>query len=277
MTVGIAAVCQEDGEPCVIASADRMVTVGRQGGIEYEDTGSKPEIIEGDSGLQALAVGAGASTYIDQVHREVREYLSDPTNQTPQTMGDLQEYYLAALQNVIRTTINNQVMQPFGYTLNDLKNQQVEVPAGIQQAIVEQVNNLQKEVQNAVTILLAGVGSDGPAIYKFAGTDFSEFTDIGYAVVGSGGDSARLTFIRRRYDYRRDYREGVFTVLEAKSQAEERQGVGQQMDLYAIQTDRVREFDNEEREELRQKLQKIEAEERDARESVMQEWSNSTN
>jgi hypothetical protein len=277
MTVGIAAICERDGEPCVVASADRMVTVGRQGGIEYEDTGSKTEIIELDTGLRAVAVGAGASTYIDRVHRQARSLLDSPDNNSPQTMDDLREYYLVALQTVVRETINNQVMEPFGYKIKDLRNEQVRIPAGIQQSIVEQVNGIQKEVQRAATILLAGVGNDGGAIYKLEGTDFSEFSDVGYAVVGSGSDSARLTFIRRRYDHRRDYREGVFTVLEAKSQAEERQGVGQQMDLYSVGMNEVREFDEDERRQLRQKLQKIEAEERDARESVMDEWStNST-
>lgn len=274
MTVGIAAICQREDEPCVVAAADRMVTVGRTSGIEYEDTGSKTEVIEGQDGLRATAVGAGTSTYIDRVHGRAERLLARTADdELPRTMEELRQYYLNALQQVVRETINNQVMEPFGYRLQDLRDGGVDIPGAIQQSIAEQVNNIQQQLQEMVTILLAGVGDDGGAIYKLSGTDYSEFTDMGYAVIGSGSNSARLTFIRRRYDSRREYHEGVFTVLEAKAQAEERQGVGQRMDLIRLSSGGVKEFEEDERETLRQKLHKIEAEERSARESVMNEWT----
>ena len=276
MTVGIAAICRRDGEPCVVAAADRMVTVGRTGGIEYEDTGSKAEIIEGAAGLRATAIGAGTSTYIDRVHREVRSYLESDENELPSTMEDLRGFYLVALQTVVRETINNQVMEPFGYTLQDLGNDDVDIPGAIQQNIAQQVNEIQTQLEEMMTILLAGVGRDKGAIYKLAGTDYSEFSDMGYAVVGSGSNSARLTFIRRQYDYHLEYRKGVFTVLEAKAQAEERQGVGQQMDIISLEEGNERLFEEDEQERLRQKLQKIEAEEREARENVMNEWDSNS-
>lgn len=277
MTVGIAAICQKDGSPYVVASADRMVTVGSQGGIEYEDTGSKTEILEPDTGLRAVAVGAGASTYIDRVHRRAQAYLDDPGNTPPRTMEDLRQFYLTALQAVVRETINNQVMEPFGYKIEDLRDESVTIPGAIQQSIAEQVNGITKQVGDMMSVLVAGVGEDGAAIYEMQGTDYTEFTDIGYAVIGSGSNSARLTFIRRGYDHLRDYREGVFTVLEAKSQAEERQGVGQQMDLYGIGFEDVSSFDEDDKENLREKLGKIEAEERNARENVMEEWHSNSN
>jgi 20S proteasome alpha/beta subunit len=119
------------------------------------------------------------------------------------------------------------------------------------------------------------VGIDGAGLYTISGMDYTNHTDMGYTTIGSGTESARLTFIRRKYDEYAEHREGVFTVLEAKAQAEERQGVGVETDLLSISRDGIREYDENEMQTLRQKLKRIDAEEQNARQSVMDEWENS--
>jgi len=271
MTVGIAAICRNDDDPHVLVAADRMVTFGQQGGIEYEDTASKIIPVVTSNEVTAVGLGAGLSTYIDEIHQCTQQLLSDPNNQAPTTLRDAMDFLLTAYKVTVRETITNQVTAPLGYTLDDLRDQDVDVPEKIQESIAQQARDIREEAQQNVRFLLAGVGADGAGIFQVSGMDYTNFTDMGYSVVGSGSDSARLTFIRRRYDEYASYREGVFTVLEAKDQAEERQGVGQDMDLVSIGDDLHR-FDTGEKETLRQKLHKIEAEEREARKNVMEEW-----
>lgn len=272
MTVGIGAICYRNETPRVLVTADRMVTVGQQGAIEYEDTESKIcPIIETDD-LTAVAVGAGASTYIDEILQKTRRAIRDPQNSTPNTIRGLMNFCLTMYQSTVRDTIENQFMQPLGYTLSDLKDDSVQVPAEIQKIVANQAADIRNKVNNRVRLIVAGVGTDGSGLYQISGMDYTNFTDMGYTVIGSGSDSARLTFIRRRYDQYCDYPEGVFTILDAKNQAEERQGVGQQMDLVSISQDELYRFDEPEREKLRQKLTKIEAEERKARQDVIDNW-----
>jgi len=273
VTVGIASVCRQDGTPTAVA-ADRMVTVGEQGGVEYEDTESKIEHLIDNDHVSAVAVGAGLSTYIDEIFRRFPDLLEHADGML-QTMDEVNNYLLAAYQHQVRSTIENQILQPYGYTLPELKDRETQIPSGIQEEITDQVDDVIETVTNRVHVVLAGVGANNAKIYTLVGMDSHNYTDIGYSVIGSGSDSARLTFIRRGYDRTCPYREGVFTVLEAKSQAEERQGVGQRTDLVSITESGIDPFTVDERADLQDKLTKIEEEEKEARQSVMDEWDSS--
>jgi hypothetical protein len=274
MTVGIAATCRKDDEPRVVVAADRMVTFGQQGGIEHEDPSSKVAVLQSGGPVTAVAVGSGRSTYLDEILNRTESLLSNPDNQIPTTVTGVRDYALVAYKETVRDTIDNQVMAPLGYSLSDLKDDDVEVPAEIQKTVSERAYKIRDQAAKGARILVAGVGTDGPGIYTLSGMDFTNHTDMGYTTIGSGTESARLTFIRRHYDEYAEHREGVFTVLEAKEQAEERQGVGRDTDLLSVSRESVKEYDPDEMETLRQKLTKIDAEEREARQSVMDQWEN---
>lgn len=272
MTVGIAAACEEEQGGQVIVAADRMVTYGRRSKIEYENTNSKVvELIESDQ-LSAVAVGAGASTYLDEILRLAKVYFEREDLDTPVTARGAMKLVLLAYQNSIRETMENNVLQRFGYRMADLRDDSADIPAGIQRSIFEEFSEIQREMNERVQLIVAGIGVNGSGVFEVSGMDFTNYSDIGYHVIGSGADSARLTFIRRQYDQFQDYKEGVFTVLEAKDQAEERQGVGRLTDMYSVSQSSVSKFDDEEQKTLERKLQAIEAKERKARESVMDEW-----
>lgn len=271
MTVGIAAIAENDGDPHVVVSADRMVTVGQEGGVEYEDTESKLEPFLHTDDTCAVAVGSGHSTYIDEIMDTLQTFVA---GERIVTVREAMNYCLGAYQHVIRTTVNNRILAPLGYKLGDLKDEDVNIPPEIQRSIAEQIANYRERLSGRVNILIAGVGQDGPGVFLVSGGDFTNYTDMGYGVIGTGGDSARLTLIRRRFDRNCSLREGVFTVLEAKSQSEERQGVGQQMDMALVKQDSIRPISNSGIDELREMLDDIEEEERLARENVMEEWDN---
>lgn len=270
MTVGITAICQDEGVPKAIIAADRMVTVGNKGGIEYEDTEPKLEPFIDNDDLTAVAVGSGVSAYIDEIQRRTRHYADNNHDLTSKEQA--REIALLAYQDTVRETINNQVLSPYGYNLTDLEDPDTSIPTEIQKEMIEGAKQIREDTGEAAQILVAAVGEDGAGLYLLSGMDYTNFSDIGYSVIGSGSGSARLTFIRREYDHGCSYHEGVLTVLEAKHQAEERQGVGRKVDIMAIGPGELEQFGADEKTELKNDLAEIEKGEKQARESIMDSW-----
>ena len=276
MTVGISAICRKDGEPRAIVAADRMVTVGNSGGIEYEDSDSKLTHIVDNENVSAVAVGAGVSTYIDGIFKETEGFLAAEGNVPPSTVKDVRDYALAAYKSKVQESIQNQILSPYSYTLDELKNPDVSVPETVQKELIAEIQDVQESVNNRVHILLAGVDSQTAEVFQIVGNDYTNFSDIGYSVIGSGRDSARLTFIRREYDRTCSHDEGVFTVLEAKDQAEERQGVGRRTDMVMVEPGNIIEFDPSQLGQLEDDLETIGDREKQVRENVINDWSMSS-
>lgn len=273
MTVGIGAICSEDANPCVIVAADRMVTVGASGGVEYEDTSTKIEPFVDNDDLSAMLVGSGNSTMIDSVVKRAREYVA--AEQGPNDTTGAMQYAVAAYKSIVQETVSNMVLSPIGFELADLKDEDVEVPTEVQRAAVKQGGEIRQRFSDNVQLMLATVDRNEACLYMIAGNDYSDFTDMGDAVIGSGTRSARLTFIRRNYDSSCDSQESLFTVMDAKSQAEERQGVGQQVDIVKIKRDETKQYTDDEIENLRENLAKINQQEMEAREKVIEDWHRS--
>lgn len=269
MTVGIAAIAESQHNPKAIVAADRMVTIGERSGVEYEDSDSKIESFIHTDDLAAVAVGAGTSTYIDEILDTLHTYVAHPDNQ-PATAREAMNLALVAYKNTVQETINNQVSAAYNFDLADLRDDDVSVPNTVQKAIVNEAQNIRDETAKRVTLLVTAVGTDGAGIYRISGGDFTNFTDTGYSIIGSGADSARLTFTRRQYSKTTTKRDGLFTVLEAKRQAEERQGVGQRMDLATIEQGQIRTIDQVEEEKLAEYLDRIQLRENEARAKVME-------
>lgn len=269
MTVGVSAITKYGDEDTIVFSSDRMVTVGRGGGVEYEDTQTKMVELVDNSAVSAVAVGAGISTFIDEVFErfeDVREQ-SEP----PESVEFVVQMLTVAFQARVQDAVENQVTQAYGYSLDDLKDPNVEIPQSLEQTLMNDVKDI-TDASNQVQILVGGVDADGAEIHQVVGMERSTYTDIGYSVVGSGTDSARLTFIRRGYDRSCSLAEGVFTVLEAKRQAEERQGVGDDSDMLLVDKDGIRDLDDQ-LNGLESMLDEIEAAEREAREEVITDWT----
>ncbi|MEZ3116489.1 hypothetical protein RYH80_11270 [Halobaculum sp. MBLA0147] len=271
MTVGIAAICRSEGDDTVVVASDRMVTVGTQGGIEFEDTESKIQVLNSGDDCSVVAVGAGSSTYVDEILGRY-DRLVEAAAEPPTTVPAVRRFLRRAYEDRVQESIENQIVGPYGYELDDLRDPNVSVPQSLEQRLKTEVKQAVERLSTQAQILVAGVDQSGGRIYIVSGNDYDEFTNVGYAVVGSGSGSARLTFIRRRYDHTCGYREGVFTVLEAKDQAEERQGVGSRSDLVAVNQSGVSPFDQHERTELENEIANIRAEERRVREDIITDW-----
>lgn len=269
MTVGIAAIANGGDDSKVVFAADRMMTVGARTGIEYEGADSKLEPIIESNPLTGIAVGSGTMALIDVILDRLNGICSD---ETPTDMGSLCESGVSAFQEVERETINNQGLSTIELTLDELYEQDVSVPSEIQSAILSEISDLRKSVRNNVSILLGGVSDGDAEIYEIRDADYSPSTRRGYEVIGSGTQSAQLTFIRNEYDSDvATVVDAIFAVAEAKVAAEERQGVGQKMDIAIVDADGVTQF--EETETLREEIERINELQRSERERVIEEWA----
>lgn len=273
MTVGIGAVCEEGEQPEVVVAADRMVTVGQTGGVEYEDTSTKIEVLLDDEGISAAVVGSGTSTLIDSIIKTARDYTAQ---NRIETIGGAKDIVLSAYKTQVQESVQNRVLSGMGYKLADFRNKEQDIPTEIQKEVLSASNELRQKMAKQAQILLAVATENNAAIYLIAGNDYSNFSDIGYAIIGSGTDSARLTFIRRSYDSTCEFPESLFTVAEAKSQAEERQGVGQDMDLVRISGKSINKFSNSEIKTIRKRLSDIKTAEMEARQNVITDWGRNT-
>ncbi len=268
MTVGIGALSNADADPKVVMAADRMVTVGKGSGIEYENTDSKLQVVVDSGGIVAMAIGSGSLTLIDDVIRRLEnQMVTDP----PKSMEELMEKARKAYQEMERETINNNVLSTFNIDMSDIMGEETNVPHQFQETIINDIASVRETIRENVNILFGGVSDGSGYLFTLSSGDFTPYTNTGYCLVGSGSGSGQLTFIRNRYDPDdANLTEALFSVGEAKIQAEERQGVGQEMDVAIVSSDGVEQV--QDIENLRRLLQEVETEQQKVRQKVMRKW-----
>jgi len=274
MTVGIAAICEaETDSPKVVVAADRLVTSGRAARREYEHTSSKMLDVfgaDGSSPCVAVGVGAGSVSLADEVFYKIEGKIS---SNSPGTTRQIGEFAMEGLQEVVRETINRQVLSPHDLDLNTFNQIQNQMNSGVVQGMYQDIMEKKEETLSQVNILLAGVDGNGGHLYNILHNDMARNDSIGYLTVGSGGEPANSTFIRNRYDDSCSLSDALLSVTEAKSQAEEAQGVGREMDIAVISEDGRRDLDETEVSELRDIHDEIIEAEMEARNETVEQNS----
>lgn len=276
MTVGIATVCEASGESKVIVSADRMVTSGLIGRLEYEHTNSKMvPIIENESTV-AMGVVAGSLSFADEFYYKIDSNIREKQraeNESLKTVRDVAEEGVNSFGEIVRESIERQTLKPYDFSLKDLKNQKSFHPQ-ILQGIMSDANQKKEEVFNHLHVLLAGIDETGPHIYTIQNNDIANHDSIGYVSIGSGFQPAKTTFIKNRYDRECPIEEALFSVVEAKIQAERAQGVGRDLDIAVLSLpndngNRVHKLPQEEVEELREIQEEILKKQEKKREDII--------
>lgn len=272
MTVGIAAICEANtDDPKVVVAADRLVTSGRAARREYEHTSSKMLDVfgaDGSSSCAAVGVGAGSVSLADEVFYKMDQRIA---NNSPGKTRQIAEFAVESLQEVVKETINRQVLSAYDLELGTFNQIQNNMNPSIVQALYQDIEEKKEETLSQVNILLAGVDGEGSHLYNILHNDMARNDSIGYLTVGSGGEPAHSTFIRNRYDDSCDLSDALLSVTEAKSQAEEAQGVGREMDIAVISEDGRRDLNEDELSELRDIHDDVINAERKARKETIEE------
>ncbi len=129
-----------------------------------------------------------------------------------------------------------------------------------------------KILYRELEVLIAGVDSYGPHIFKIEEGDYVPTDSIGYDAVGSGFESANWTLMHQSYDPRKEMSYSLFMTTYAKMNAEESLGVGSRTDGYIIDGNTIREIRDDEIEVLRSRINEMITKERDMRNSYINEF-----
>lgn len=229
MTVGIAAICQEDTRPRVVFAADRMITTGQNPRIEYEHTKSKIQAVHDNGVVSCMGVASGTVSYIEEFFHRLEEKLD---NGDPIAVRDIAEKANDAYTELGKDTVQNKVLDQFGIELESLSNNQNQFDTDILSGLLSDISEAQQDFASQLEVVLGGIdGSGGPQIFSIQAFDMNPQNNIGYHTIGSGTQPARSVFIRNQYDTTSNVKKGLLTTIESKYRSEEARGVGNELDV----------------------------------------------
>lgn len=260
MTVGIGA-AYDGQEPAAVLVADRRVTTGA---VEHEQADGKLEMLYPGNPAVA-AVAAGTLAYSDELYYRAGNRLLDDE---PRTVQDVGETLVTAMHDIVRTEANNQILQNYDLTVSQLTNDEVPLADDIVADLLGSVSNFRNEIQEQTHLLLAGVDDrHGAQILELRNGSLVRHSSLGYQSIGSGANSARLTFMRNGYDPD-SLKDAVVLAADAKNQAGEAQGVGEKMDI-AIVSDGVNILDDGDVATIQSLIEDVREAERSARQNTI--------
>lgn len=231
MTVGIAAISQEEDDPKIVLAADRMITTGQNPRIEYEHIRSKIQSVHDNDVVSCMAVASGTVSFIEGFFDRLDDELSDSD---PATVGQIAETARDQYATLGRKTVDNQVLSQFDLTISEITSGDPPFESEILSSILSDVADAQDRFSQQLEVVIGGIDGLGAHIYSIQNFDLDPQNTIGYHAVGSGTQPARSAFIRNEYDPRWGIDQGIINTIEAKRQSEEARGVGSEMDIAVV-------------------------------------------
>ncbi len=225
MTVGIAAIFNEDGKSGIILVADKMISLSN---ITIEHSISKIEKVYANEVIKIWGVGSGDLSLITDFFEKLRNQCEIIGNKI-KTVKNVAELGSSIYNLIIRQKVNKMFLEPLGIDYSIIQKGRVEEQ--ILDNFVNFTNGIIKDIQSNLEILIAGLDEHGAHIFKFYGQDFSISEKLGFDAIGSGADSAVWTLIHKQYDPKKSLNSAIVLCSWAKFQSEESFGVGENTDL----------------------------------------------
>lgn len=260
MTVGIGATYEGENSAVVLV-ADRMVTTGT---VEHEHSDGKLESVSAGNPPVA-AVASGTLSYADELYYRVgNEIVQNP----PETVQDVGDMFVNKFHELIRNEVNNQILADYDLTLSQLTNEGVPLADQQVNEFLKQASQLKRDIQDATNILIGGVDDEnGPQLLELRNGSLTRHRSLGYQAIGSGAGSANLTFMRNGYDPS-SLKDAILQAADAKNQAGEAQGVGDEMDVMIV-SDRVKPVEEAKVKEIQHVIEDVRDAEEAARQSTI--------
>lgn len=248
-----------------------MVTAMRESPIEYEHPSTKVEILENThSDVNIVAVSSGSTSLIDELFRRITVGLGQTDERYD--VFDIADFASACYNDIIRDTIERQLLEPMGLALEDLKRQR-KFQEDFIQSLMGDVQDVRNTINQHLDVLLAGTDPTGASIFEVQAGDVVSHNSIGYATVGSGSNPAAAEFMRSQYSVENEIDKTISTVVSAKKRAEDAQGVGESMDLAVATQDNVEQAGPETIESLLMREATIRNRQEEVKNSVLSENS----
>lgn len=223
MTIGVVVKFKDagKGDEGFVILADRMVSFGAKG-VEY-CVSKIDELTTPANSFRLFAVASGAAPLIDEFFGRVKRSLSGtPTARIEDAVSGA----LAIADEMLREDIEMTYLKPWGLSTNDFRganpvNQQL-LDRLMNQVLSETIPTFWGMVQ----VIFAGIDAEGVKILALSQGDVIHMSKLGFAVTGSGADSAEWTLIHGKFDPTRGLYHALHLAVLAKVQAEESMGVG---------------------------------------------------
>lgn len=251
MTICIGAICEEDNEASkVVVAADRMVTRGGESPKEFEHTNSKLQKYTDFDQINAITLGAGVSSLIDEFNENLESILSIQEEDITQEL--FVECARSAYRNTIDQRINHSMLETYGVKANDLIGND-NISDDMAMAIMQDIDDKRSQLRNNLQVIVTGVAEGESFLSVIANGAASNLKSTSFTAVGSGKEPAESAFIHSEYDSSCNVDEALLHVFEAKKRAEEAQGVGdEKTDLgvvyeggyYEVEGDDLEEIEN---------------------------------
>lgn len=285
MTVGIAAIADNgpDG-PCVVVSADKMLTTKQQSRIEHEHPETKLcQVAEPLPDVEVLSVFAGgvslAENLQDRIQSQIAEVRQQTSQQSQQFNWDVQtvaEVSANAYRGLVRSKVENLVLSKYGLDIDDLSAQHQFKDAFFND-VWAKIEQVEREITENLVMVMGGVDKSGAFIYQVGSNDVTGHNDIGYATIGSGTQPAQSEFIKSGYGRSQDLDTALETVTAANHRAKQASGVGGDVDIGLVKRGVTEFADDNTVKGLMNRQEKIESEQKSVKEDILSkqnvQWS----
>lgn len=252
MTICLAAICSDSegnaGNAVVVAS-DRMVTYGQL--IEFEHEVSKSVTIDNRS----IVLLAGDAVAAGAIIRKSLQVQRPEGDRTEDVSAILAQQFQAHRLNMVE----QHIFAPRGLSLSQYYG-------GIQQAMNPQiVVNLDMQAasfQLNIQLCVVGVDNSGAHIHGIdpPGGTYQTYESIGFHAIGSGAIHAIQSLIERKQAPHRSLGKTLVNVVVSKRRSQVAPGVGQDSDVYVVQSSGVQRVS----EEMLEKIDRIHSDSIDA-------------
>jgi len=221
MTICIAALCTDAGQPMIVGAADQMVSAGD---IEFEPP--QPKIW----GLSdhSVAMLSGSSTDQFAILRRAQGIVAE---RKLTKVGEIAAVYAQEFADYRREAAAAAVLSPLGLDTQSFLDRQNSLD---QQLVRTLSSQLQNEKING-RVIVTGMDDSGGHIYEIRDPGRTVVYDsIGFAAIGGGQWHAESQFMFAGHTAKAGFQETLFLAYTAKKRAEVAPGVGSATDMFVI-------------------------------------------
>lgn len=223
MTQLVGAIC--DGGKKVITVSDRMVSTADMT-LTFEQPRMKVEVISG----KAVVLAAGTIHEPDLI-RQAKESAKGKDK-----ILEVAEELKKAFQEIREKHVTDEVLRPRGiHSFAEWHQKQRGMHDHIVMTLNEEINKYQLEL----SLLLAGMDSEGHLILIGDPGMYRSFDNLCYCCLGIGQRHSANVFAYQRYTRDLPLNDTIYIAFEAKKRAEMAGGVGQATDIIIIDNEGI--------------------------------------
>lgn len=182
--------------------------------------------------IKLFGMASGAGPLIDEFFVKLKRSCSEAKVSSVEVAA---QEALNLYQRMLSEHIEHQVLRPWGLRIGDLASGK-RVEEQLLQGILVAGSQVLEGFRSNLFPIIGGIDSEGTKIFEVSNGAIDYLTKLGFAVTGSGKESAEWTLIHNNFDPNSHLYRSLVLGLLAKFQAEESMGVGTNTDVRVVTT-----------------------------------------